>query len=113
MTTLVDKQAGPSFTMLGNWVQMGPNNKDVWVAHDDQSLSGGGMYVIDRSGALATIHPLSWRTDGFRFRDDGGITWSGYGGVFTNRPVWTDRNFGSLKTLVSAIPSLALSHQKG
>ena len=112
VTTLIDKQAGPNFTMLGNWVQMGPDNRDVWVAHDDQSLPRGGMYVIDRSGSLTTAHPLTWRTDAFRFRDDGGITWSGYGGVFTDRLMWTDRNFGSLKTLVSGIPSLALNHQE-
>jgi len=111
VTTLIDKQSPPNDTMLGNWVQMAPNNKEVWVAHQ-QSTSRGGMVVISQAGTLSTTVPLMWRADGFRIRDDGGITWSGYGGIFTNRLIWTDTNFGSQKTLVSGISSLSLSHQE-
>jgi hypothetical protein len=110
VTTLVDKFPAPSTGLLGNWVEMGPANRDVWVAHDDGTQ--GSMFVLSPAGTVSTAHALAWRTDCFRFTDDGGITWSGYGGAFTDRLMRTDRSFGNLTTLVSGLPSLSLSHQE-
>ncbi|MBN2491998.1 MAG: hypothetical protein JXQ29_14215 [Planctomycetes bacterium] len=110
VTTLLDKFPAPATQLLGSWVEMGPGNRDVWVAHEDGT--SGALYVLSPAGAVVTVHPLAWRPDCFRLGDDGGITWSGYGGVFTNRLMRTDRSFGRLTTLVSGLPSLSLSHQE-
>jgi len=110
VTTLIDRLPAPHTNRVGNWVQMGPNNRDVWAAYHENTT--GAMYVIGPAGTVSTIRPLAWRTDGFRLTDDGGITWSGYGGGFTDRLMRTDRSFGNLTTLVAGIASLSLSHQE-
>jgi len=113
VTTLIDKlTTNPSW--VGNWIQMAPDNRSVWVAYTD--LTGAGiMYAIDRSGGVSTVSTLAWRTDGFRITDDGGITWSAYGGnpPRTNTLIRTDRpGFQNVTTLVSNLPSISLCHQE-
>jgi hypothetical protein len=110
VTTLVSRtQAG---TALGNWIEMARNNKDVWVAY--QGTNVNAIWVLDQAGALLTTRPLTWRTDGFRFSDDGGVTWSVILTPYSNTLIRTDeQNFANITTLVTGpLPASALSHQE-
>jgi hypothetical protein len=111
ITTLIDKlTTNPSW--FGNWVQMAPDNRSVWVAYSD--LTGAGaLYAIDQAGRVSTVVALGWRTDGFRLTDDAGLTWSAYGGTpsRTDTLFRTDRTtFQNITTLVTGLPSSGLNH---
>jgi len=107
----------PSQTVgSGNWVQMAPNNRDVVVAYQ-LSTGVGGLYTVDQTGGVASSISLTWRTDGFRFLDDGGMSWSviNTGNAYTNRLIRTDQNVMNLTTLYGnastvTIPATSLSH---
>lgn len=100
----------------GNWVQMAPNNRDVVVAYQ-LSTAQGALYSIDQTGMVANTVSLSWRTDGFRFLDDGGMSWSVLDGAsaYSNRIIRTDSSVMNITTLYGnattvTLPATSLSH---
>lgn len=111
VTTLIAKLGAPRQQWSGNWVEMGPDNREVWVAHAGGQLQGA-IFVLDAAGRVSSIRPVSWRTDCFRFRSDGDLTWSGLGTYLTNRLILSDADFGSLWALASNLPPVSLCHQE-